>query len=207
MLEISIFVPRKKRRLSFGRLQSLQKISQGRSCKTYCNSFLLHLLTSSSEGRAWLFLQLNDRNEAGILTARKDLDFIGREELLEALKRVSPPPPQPAFWEGLSPFPPSCRVWCLLWNTAFSFSLLCIFNHLQQKGTFETGQEDSKEIPDELKLRLAYREAATAVLACYFPDSYRPFIEVNGHHLTSVLKFPMVLHVKLTFMHCFCRRI
>ena len=33
--------------------------------------------------------QLNDRNEAGILTARKDLDYIGREELLEALKRVS----------------------------------------------------------------------------------------------------------------------
>lgn len=30
-----------------------------------------------------------DRNEAGILTARKDLDYIGREELLEALKRVS----------------------------------------------------------------------------------------------------------------------
>lgn len=30
----------------------------------------------------------NDRNEAGILTARKDLDYIGREELLEALKRV-----------------------------------------------------------------------------------------------------------------------
>ena len=30
-----------------------------------------------------------DRNEAGILTARKDMDYIGREELLEALKRVS----------------------------------------------------------------------------------------------------------------------
>ncbi|CAI8592221.1 unnamed protein product [Vicia faba] len=56
----------------------------------------------------------NILNEAGILTARKDLDYIGRDELLEALKR--------------------------------------------QKGTFETGQEDTTEIPEELRLRLAYRE-------------------------------------------------
>ncbi|KAL0343170.1 UNVERIFIED_CONTAM: putative inactive ATP-dependent zinc metalloprotease FTSHI 4, chloroplastic [Sesamum angustifolium] len=75
----------------------------------------------------------NILNEAGILTARKDLDYIGREELLEAVKR--------------------------------------------QKGTFETGQEDSTEVPEELKLRLAYREAAVAVLACYIPDSYRPFTD------------------------------
>lgn len=34
-------------------------------------------------------LELFGRNEAGILTARKDLDYIGREELLEALKRVN----------------------------------------------------------------------------------------------------------------------
>ncbi|KAH7566053.1 hypothetical protein JRO89_XS08G0074500 [Xanthoceras sorbifolium] len=77
----------------------------------------------------------NILNEAGILTARKDLDYIGRDELLEALKR--------------------------------------------QKGTFETGQEDSTDIPEDLKLRLAYREAAVAVLACYFPDPYRPFIETD----------------------------
>jgi len=62
----------------------------------------------------------NILSEAGILTARKDQDYIGREELLEALKR--------------------------------------------QKGTFETGQEDDREIPDELKLRLAYREATIAIL-------------------------------------------
>lgn len=49
---------------------------------------------------------------------------------------------------------------------------------LQQKGTFETGQEDSVEIPEELKLRLAYREAAVSVLACYFPAPFRPFTEV-----------------------------
>ncbi|KAF5958941.1 hypothetical protein HYC85_000150 [Camellia sinensis] len=83
----------------------------------------------------------NILNEAGILTARKDLDYIGREELLEALKR--------------------------------------------QKGTFETGQEDSTEIPEELKLRLAYREAAVAVLACYFPDPHRPFLETDINSIRS----------------------
>ncbi|KAL5555535.1 hypothetical protein UlMin_037771 [Ulmus minor] len=83
----------------------------------------------------------NILNEAGILTARKDLDYIGREELLEALKR--------------------------------------------QKGTFETGQEDSTEIPEELKLRLAYREAAVAVLACYFPDPYRPFTQTDIKSIRS----------------------
>ena len=35
-----------------------------------------------------MFACLYYRNEAGILTARKDLDYIGLEELLEALKRV-----------------------------------------------------------------------------------------------------------------------
>ncbi|KAL6551960.1 putative inactive ATP-dependent zinc metalloprotease FTSHI 4, chloroplastic [Orobanche gracilis] len=83
----------------------------------------------------------NILNEAGILTARKDLDYIGQEELLEALKR--------------------------------------------QKGTFETGQEDSTEVPKELKLRLAYREAAVAVLACYIPDPYRPFIDTNINSINS----------------------
>ncbi|KAK8710959.1 hypothetical protein V6N13_146267 [Hibiscus sabdariffa] len=91
--------------------------------------------------RAKVLLNWDDRNEAGILTARKDLDYIGREELLEALKR--------------------------------------------QKGTFETGQEDSTEIPEELKLRLAYREAAVAVLACYFPDPYRPFTETDIKSIRS----------------------
>ncbi|CAH2043501.1 unnamed protein product [Thlaspi arvense] len=83
----------------------------------------------------------NVLNEAGILTARKDLDFIGREELLEALKR--------------------------------------------QKGTFETGQEDSSEVPEELKLRLAYREASVAVLACYLPDQYRPISETDINSIQS----------------------
>lgn len=84
----------------------------------------------------------NILNEAGILTARKDLDYIGREELLEALKR--------------------------------------------QKGTFETGQEDSTDIPEELRLRLAYREAAVAVLACYLPDPYRPIVETDIKSIRSL---------------------
>ncbi|KAH9717640.1 putative inactive ATP-dependent zinc metalloprotease FTSHI 4 [Citrus sinensis] len=83
----------------------------------------------------------NILNEAGILTARKDLDYIGQEELLEALKR--------------------------------------------QKGTFETGQEDSTDIPEELKLRLAYREAAVAVLACHLPDPYCPIIETDIKSIRS----------------------
>ncbi|KAK2437319.1 putative inactive ATP-dependent zinc metalloprotease FTSHI 4, chloroplastic [Trifolium repens] len=82
----------------------------------------------------------NILNEAGILTARKDLDYIGRDELLEALKRVS-------------------------------------------KRKFETGQEDTIEIPEELRLRLAYREAAVAVLACHFPEPHRPFVETD---ITSI---------------------
>ncbi|XP_020587160.1 probable inactive ATP-dependent zinc metalloprotease FTSHI 4, chloroplastic isoform X3 [Phalaenopsis equestris] len=83
----------------------------------------------------------NILNEAGILTARKDKDFIEREELLEALKR--------------------------------------------QKGTFATGQEDSTAIPEDLKIRLAYREAAVAVLACYYPDPYRPFIQTDISTISS----------------------
>lgn len=62
--------------------------------------------------------------------------------------------------------------------SSFSF-FVPFYQYLQQKGTFETGQEDSTEIPEELKLRLAYRESAVAVLACYFPDPHRPFTEVN----------------------------
>ncbi|KAL3819811.1 hypothetical protein ACJIZ3_005716 [Penstemon smallii] len=83
----------------------------------------------------------NILNEAGILTARKDLDYILREELLEALKR--------------------------------------------QQGAFETGHEDSTEVPEELKLRLAYGEAAVAVLACYIPDPYRPFTDTDINSICS----------------------
>ncbi|KAL2521301.1 AAA-type ATPase family protein [Forsythia ovata] len=101
---------------------------------------LLHEIAELTEDFTGAELQ-NILNEAGILTARKDLDYIGREELLEALKR--------------------------------------------QKGTFETGQEDSTEVPEELKLRLAYREAAVAILACYFPDPFRPFAETEINSIRS----------------------
>ncbi|KAK7353637.1 hypothetical protein VNO80_19088 [Phaseolus coccineus] len=93
----------------------------------------------------------NILNEAGILTARKDLDYIGRDELLEALKR--------------------------------------------QKGTFETGQEDSTDIPEELKLRLAYREAAVAVLACYFPEPHRPFVETD---ISSIRSQPNMRYTEIS---------
>lgn len=43
----------------------------------------------SLEDSCLTILELFGRNEAGILTARKDLDYIGREELLEALERVN----------------------------------------------------------------------------------------------------------------------
>lgn len=93
----------------------------------------------------------NILNEAGILTARKDLDYIGREELLEALKR--------------------------------------------QKGTFETGQEDSTDIPEELRLRLAYREAAVAVLACYLPDPYCPIVETD---IKSIRSLPNMRYAEIS---------
>ncbi|KAF5766745.1 putative AAA+ ATPase domain, ATPase, AAA-type, core, peptidase M41, AAA ATPase, AAA+ lid [Helianthus annuus] len=93
----------------------------------------------------------NILNEAGILTARKDMDYIGREELLEALKR--------------------------------------------QKGTFETGQEDKSEVPEELQLRLAYREAAVSVLACYFPDPHRPF---QGTDINSVKSQSNMRYVEIS---------
>ncbi|KAL6543410.1 hypothetical protein OROHE_010032 [Orobanche hederae] len=90
--------------------------------------WLLQILTEMDGFKA-------STSQTGILTARKDLDYIGQEELLEALKR--------------------------------------------QKGTFEAGKEDSVEVPEELRLRLAYREAAVAVLACYIPDPYHPFIDTD----------------------------
>lgn len=74
----------------------------------------------------------------------------------------------------------------LLSDSAISYDMFNAFLHhlmklmdLQQKGTFETGQEDTTEIPEELRLRLAYREAAVAVIACYFPEPLRPFVEVT----------------------------
>ncbi|KAM1285842.1 hypothetical protein EV1_028379 [Malus domestica] len=134
---IRVGLPSKDGRLAILKVHARNKFFRSEEEK----EVLLNEIAELTEDFTGAELQ-NILNEAGILTARKDLDYIGREELLEALKR--------------------------------------------QKGTFETGQEDSSEIPEELKLRLAYREAAVAVLACYFPDPYRPFAEASSSTLFSI---------------------
>ncbi|OMO56268.1 hypothetical protein COLO4_35699 [Corchorus olitorius] len=133
---IRVGLPSKDGRLAILKVHARNKYFRSEEEK----DVLLEEMAALTEDFTGAELQ-NILNEAGILTARKDLDYIGREELLEALKR--------------------------------------------QKGTFETGQEDSREIPEEMKLRLAYREASVAVLACYFPDPYGPFIETNIKSIRS----------------------
>ncbi|GMH25116.1 hypothetical protein Nepgr_026959 [Nepenthes gracilis] len=133
---IRVGLPSKDGRLAILKVHARNKSFHSEQEK----EFLLQEIAELSEDFTGAELQ-NILNEAGILTARKDQDYIGREELLEALKR--------------------------------------------QKGTFETGQEDNTQIPEELKLRLAYREAAVAVLECYFPDPYRPFVETNINSIHS----------------------
>lgn len=127
---IRVGLPSKDGRLAILKVHARNKFFRSEGEK----DTLLQEIAEQTEDFTGAELQ-NILNEAGILTARKDLDYIGRDELLEALKR--------------------------------------------QKGTFETGQEDSTEVPEELTLRLAYREAAVAVLACYLPDPYRPFSETD----------------------------
>lgn len=127
---IRVGLPSKDGRLAILKVHARNKFFRSEDEK----DTLLQEIAEQTEDFTGAELQ-NILNEAGILTARKDLDYIGRDELLEALKR--------------------------------------------QKGTFETGQEDSTEVPEELTLRLAYREAAVAVLACYLPDPYRPFTETD----------------------------
>ncbi|KAJ0097214.1 hypothetical protein Patl1_27889 [Pistacia atlantica] len=96
----------------------------------------------------------NILNEAGILTARKDLDYIVREELLEALKRVS-----------------------------VKFLVLC--ETKLKRAPLKRVKKTVQDIPEELKLRLAYREASVAILACYFPEPYRPFAETDIKSIRS----------------------
>ncbi|EPS68819.1 hypothetical protein M569_05949, partial [Genlisea aurea] len=133
---IRVGLPSKDGRLAILKVHARNKYFRSEQEK----EILLQEIADQTENFTGAELQ-NILNEAGILTARSDLDFIGRAELLEALKR--------------------------------------------QKGTFETGQEDSTEVPEELKLRLAYREAAVAVLACCIPDSYRPFTETDINSVRS----------------------
>ncbi|KAK4340946.1 hypothetical protein RND71_039447 [Anisodus tanguticus] len=133
---IRVGLPSKDGRLAILKVHARNKFFRSEGEK----DTLLQEIAEQTEDFTGAELQ-NILNEAGILTARKDLDYIGRDELLEALKR--------------------------------------------QKGTFETGQEDSTEVPEELTLRLAYREAAVAVLACCLPDPYRPFSETDIKSIRS----------------------
>ncbi|KMT09184.1 hypothetical protein BVRB_6g132870 [Beta vulgaris subsp. vulgaris] len=127
---IRVGLPSKDGRLAILKVHARNKFFRSEEEK----EVLLQEIAELTENFTGAELQ-NILNEAGILTARKDQDYIGREEMLEGLKR--------------------------------------------QQGTFETGIEDTKVIPEDLKLRLAYREAAIAVLACCYPDPYRPFVETN----------------------------
>lgn len=135
---IRVGLPSKDGRLAILKVHARNKFFRSEEEK----EILLQKIAENTEDFTGAELQ-NILNEAGILTARKDLDYIGQDELEEALKR--------------------------------------------QKGTFETGQEDSTEIPEELRLRLAYREAAVCVLACYFPDPFRPFMQT---HIKSIRSQP-----------------
>nr|GMC64425.1 probable inactive ATP-dependent zinc metalloprotease FTSHI 4, chloroplastic [Ipomoea batatas] len=133
---IRVGLPSKDGRLAILKVHARNKFFRSEEEK----ETLLQEIAEKTEDFTGAELQ-NILNEAGILTTRKDSDYIGREELLEALKR--------------------------------------------QMGTFETGQEDSTEVPEELKLRLAYREAAVAVVACYIPDPYRPFTETDVNSIRN----------------------
>ncbi|KAH9307402.1 hypothetical protein KI387_035313 [Taxus chinensis] len=49
----------------------------------------------------------------------------------------------------------------------------------RQEGEFETGLEDIVEYPPEVRIQAAYREAAVAILECYYPNPHRPFVKTD----------------------------
>lgn len=49
----------------------------------------------------------------------------------------------------------------------------------RQAGDFATGEEDAVDASGEARLRIAYREAAIALLECYLPNPHRPFVKTN----------------------------
>ncbi|GAB2232109.1 hypothetical protein Drorol1_Dr00011132 [Drosera rotundifolia] len=83
----------------------------------------------------------------------------------------------------------------------------------RQKGFFETGQEDSISTSEDLKLRIAYREAAVAVLACCFPVPYRPFVETNitpvkrASNMSYTSTSGKVFHKKADFVNAIVRAV
>lgn len=53
----------------------------------------------------------------------------------------------------------------------------------QQAGEFATGEEDAVDASGEARMRIAYREAAIALLECYLPNPHRPFVKVRFDYL------------------------
>ncbi|CAM6071688.1 unnamed protein product [Sphagnum tenellum] len=49
----------------------------------------------------------------------------------------------------------------------------------RQEGKFTTGEEDVVDATGEARMRIAYREAASALLECYLPNPHRPFTKTN----------------------------
>lgn len=77
----------------------------------------------------------------------------------------------------------------------FLNSLVCVF---QQAGDFATGEEDAVDASGEARLRIAYREAAIALLECYLPNPHRPFVKVYFLRNTHFLKFS---EISIGFAH------
>ncbi|KAL3677045.1 hypothetical protein R1sor_026993 [Riccia sorocarpa] len=55
----------------------------------------------------------------------------------------------------------------------------------RQEGTFATGMEDAMDASGEARVRLAYREAAIAVVECYYPNSWRPMTKTNIRNIDT----------------------
>ncbi|MCO5596898.1 hypothetical protein L7F22_050969 [Adiantum nelumboides] len=56
----------------------------------------------------------------------------------------------------------------------------------RQEGQFKTGEEDDVFVPDESRIRVAYREAAIAVLECYYPNRHRPFLNTTIRYYDTI---------------------
>lgn len=55
----------------------------------------------------------------------------------------------------------------------------------RQEGQFKTGDEDELDVSAEARIRVAYREAAIAVLECYFPNRHKPFLKTTIRYLDT----------------------
>jgi len=55
----------------------------------------------------------------------------------------------------------------------------------RQAGEFATGEEDAVDASGEARMRIAYREAAIALLECYLPNPHRPFVKTNVREIDT----------------------